>query len=1162
MRPDDLLNFYRRDARTGKLMRALENSGSKVELKGVVGSSLAFVAAGILEREAENKLAGSGELNHHVFVLEDKEHAAYFMNDLEQILVVNPRPIFLFPRSARVPYQEEVTENANVSMRAEVLNEINGGREGCIVVSYPGALSEKVITQKELSAQTFGLALGDNFTLDFLDEVFLEYGFEKVDFVYEPGQYAMRGGIVDVFSFSFDHPYRIEFFGEEIESIRKFDPVSQLSVNKLTRATIVPNVGDKKLHKHNEAFFSFIPSKSVVWMTDVKSCELGLKKELEKATAHYERLVGETKRTPPEDLYLDPDVFVGIIKDFSVVEFGGGTTFTDRLTIEYGMTEQPVFNKHFDMIATNLIANNRNGYVNVIVSGQATQLERLHDIFSDRQDDNGEKSPDVPYTPIPMELSEGFVDKKLKVLVYTDHQLFDRYHRFRLKDGFRKSKEALTIKELMSLEVGDFVVHIDHGIGEFSGLHKIEVNGKEQEAIRLSYKGGDVLYVSIHSLHRISKFTSKEGTKPSVNKLGTATWAKTKAKTKTRVKQIAYDLLNLYAQRKASEGFAFAPDTYMQHELEASFMFEDTPDQNAATKAVKEDMEKVVPMDRLICGDVGFGKTEVAIRAAFKAATDGKQVAILVPTTILSMQHARSFARRLKDFPVTVDYVNRFKTGKALSETLAKVESGEVDILIGTHALVGKRIKFKDLGLLIVDEEQKFGVGVKDKLKTMRANVDTLTLTATPIPRTLQFSLMGARDLSIIRTAPPNRHPVETIVTSFNEEMIRDAISYEVSRGGQVYFVHNRVQNIKDVAGIIQRLCPDVRIGIGHGQMEGKQLEDVMARFIEGGYDVLVATTIIESGIDISNANTILINDAHKFGLSDLHQLRGRVGRSNRKAFCYLMAPPLSSLPAESRKRLQALEQFSDLGSGVQIAMRDLDIRGAGDLLGAEQSGFISDIGFEMYQRILADAVKELKEDKFNELFEEERRETGKYVEETILETDFSILIPDHYVSDISERISLYRELDGLDTELALAVYKDKLEDRFGALPEETEELLITMRLRWVSRILGMEKVILKSGKLIAAFVSEEDSPYFQGPMFARVLNYLKDNSRNASMYQRNGALRLKIENINSIRLALGIFEDMAGMSAAEAADMTSGRKAAEIALKRSKEEKSAEKSS
>tara|TARA_B100000683_G_C12505210_1_gene558906 strand:- start:3117 stop:5756 length:2640 start_codon:yes stop_codon:yes gene_type:complete len=872
-------------------------------------------------------------------------------------------------------------------------------------------------------------------------------------------------------------------------------------------------------------------------MNDVVRCEKGLESELEKARAHYERLDGELEYTPPEELYLDPGVFKSMIDEFRVVEFGGGTTFPDRLTLDYEMTEQPAFNKNFDMISSNLIANGRNGYVNVIVSGQATQLERLHDIFTDREDD-------APYNPIAMELSEGFVDKALKILVYTDHQLFDRYHRFRLKEGYKKSKEALTIKELMALEVGDFVVHIDHGIGQFSGLHKIEVNGKEQEAIRLSYKGGDVLYVSIHSLHRISKFTSKEGTHPKVNKLGTATWAKTKAKTKSRVKQIAYDLLKLYAKRKASEGFAYTPDSYLQHELEASFMFDDTPDQHEATKSVKEDMERSMPMDRLICGDVGFGKTEIAIRAAFKAATDGKQVAVLVPTTILSMQHSRSFSRRLKDFPVTVDYINRFKTGKKLTETLNRVESGEVDILVGTHALVGKRVKFKDLGLLIIDEEQKFGVGVKDKLKTLKENVDTLTLTATPIPRTLQFSLMGARDLSIIRTPPPNRHPVETILTGFSEETIRDAITYEVSRGGQVYFVHNRVGNIKDVAGMLQRLCPDVRIGIGHGQMEGKELEEVMAKFIEGGYDVLVATTIIESGIDISNANTILINEAQKFGLSDLHQLRGRVGRSNRKAFCYLMAPPLSALPSESRKRLQALEQFSDLGSGVQIAMRDLDIRGAGDLLGAEQSGFISDIGFEMYQRILADAVKELKEDQFKEFFEEERRQTGNYVEETVLETDLTLLIPDSYVSDIPERIALYRKLDGIDSESELEGFKVMLEDRFGLVPKETEELLQTIRLRWLSRVLGMEKVILKSEVLIASFVSEEDSPYFQGPMFARVLNYLKENTKDTSMYQRNGALRLKITGVQSVKHALGIFEDMAGMTASDATEMTSGRSA------------------
>ena len=1134
MRPADLLQFYVRDPRNGALRGALSQPGTKVEMHGAVGSAVPLSVAGFLSHEEEQS-----HPRHHVFVLDDKEQAAYFMNDLQSVLEAS-RPVLFYPRSARVPYAEaESVENANIAMRAEVLNEINGGRDGLCIVTFPEALAEQVITRKELSDQTFTISIGESYTMDFIDEVLLAYEFEKVDFVYEPGQYSMRGGIVDIFSFSFDHPYRIEFFGHEVDSIRKFDPTSQLSVAKMTRATIVPNVGNTSLHEAHEPFFTFLPPNSVLWMADAKRCEAGLEKAMERARAHYDRLSGEVKRTPPEDLFLDGEHLEGLLEPFSVVEFGGGTTWANRMILKYGMSAQPAFNKQFDLIASNLRSNLKNGYVNVVVSGQATQLERLHDVFHDRLEDGEEP---VPYKPIPMELSEGFVDKELKILVYTDHQLFERYHRFRLKEGFRKNKEALTIKELMALEVGDFVVHIDHGIGEFSGLHKIEVNGKMQEAIRLTYRGGDVLYVSIHSLHRISKYSSKEGTQPKINTLGTNTWAKTKQKTKGRVKQIAYDLLQLYAKRKSAPGHAYPEDGYLQHALEASFMYEDTPDQNAATQAVREDMLKSTPMDRLVCGDVGFGKTEIAIRAAFRAACDGKQVAVLVPTTILSMQHFKSFSRRLREFPVTVEYINRFKTGKALTETLKRVESGEVDILVGTHALVGKRVKFKDLGLLVIDEEQKFGVGVKDKLKTLKANVDTLTLTATPIPRTLQFSLMGARDLSIIRTPPPNRHPVDTVITGFNEEVIRDAISYELSRGGQAYFVHNRVGNIQEVAGMIQRLVPDARVGIGHGQMDGKDLEDVMARFIDGAFDVLVATTIIESGIDISNANTMLINEAHKFGLSDLHQLRGRVGRSNRKAFCYLMAPPLSALPAESRKRLQALEQFSDLGSGMQIAMRDLDIRGAGDLLGAEQSGFINDLGFDMYQRILAEAVKELKEEQFKDLMEAEQAESGQYVEETVLETDLSLLIPDHYVSDIPERISLYRELDNLNNASDLQGFRNRLEDRFGPLPDETEELLGTIRLRWVAQLLGMEKLVLKSGKLIAAFVSDEESAYFQSATFARVLEYLKHHAKDASMYQRNGGLRLKIETVETVLQALAIFEDIAGMTADEAAELTNAK--------------------
>ncbi|MDE0870968.1 MAG: transcription-repair coupling factor [Flavobacteriales bacterium] len=1127
MRAEELLTFYRLDPRVQALRQAWEQEGSKVELKGMVGSATAMLAASCIADEITPDDL-SQKAPSHLFILDEKESAAYFLNDLEQLLGQRKKALF-FPRSARVPYQEEITENANIAMRAEVLNEINRAQQGLIIVTFTEAIAERVISRRELSEQTFTLSLGEKYTIDFLDEVFIEYGFNKVDFVYEPGQYAVRGGIVDVFSYSFDHPYRIEFFGDEVESIRKFDPVNQLSINKMTRAVIVPNIGDRSLHESVEPFFNFIPANTRIWVTDAARCKKHLEKSMERAVTAFSRVSKQVQFTPPKELFIGPEKLDSLITPFHVLEFDGGTSFPNRTVIAWDMIPQPSFNKNFDLIASNLQGNHRQGYHNVIVAGQATQIERLHDIFADREEE-------VPHHPIPIELSQGFVDKDIRLLVYTDHQLFERYHRFRLKEGFKKNKQALTLKELMALEPGDFVVHIDHGIGEFSGLQKIEVNGKEQEAIRLTYRGGDVLYVNIHSLHRISKYTSKEGTAPKINKLGTGTWAATKSKTKTRVKELAYDLLRLYAKRKNAEGVAFSPDNYMLHELEASFMFEETPDQHAAIEAVKRDMEKPIPMDRLVCGDVGFGKTEVAIRAAFKAAADGKQVAVLVPTTILSMQHHRSFTRRLHDFPVTVDYINRFKTGKALTETINNVADGKVDILIGTHALVGKRVKFKDLGLLVIDEEQKFGVAVKDKLKTLKANVDTLTLTATPIPRTLQFSLMGARDLSTIATPPPNRQPVETTLCPFQEEIIRDAVSYEITRGGQVYFVNNRVKNIQEVAGMISRLVPEARIGIGHGQMNGKQLEDVMAQFINGSFDVLVATTIIESGIDISNANTMIINDAHQFGLSDLHQLRGRVGRSNKKAFCYLLAPPLSVLPDESRKRLQAIEQFSDLGSGIQIAMRDLDIRGAGDLLGGEQSGFISELGFDMYQKILAEAVRELKEESFAELFEEDRKADRRYVAEAALETDFALLIPDHYVNDIPERISLYRELDDLDNEADLAAFTERLEDRFGPLPQETEDLIGTIRLRWLAEFLGMEKVVLKNGKLIAAFIKNQESAFYQEPTFNRILEYLKHHAKDTKMYQRNGALRMSIENIPSPLAALRVMEDIAGVRAAEAA--------------------------
>ncbi|MDA1336696.1 MAG: transcription-repair coupling factor [Bacteroidetes bacterium] len=1128
MRVTDLIQFYRSDPRAQLLQNTWKTEASKTELKGIVGSASALLAAAIMTEENTADSLEKRDAPSHLFILDDKESAAYFLNDLEQ-LIGNVKKVLFFPRSARVPYQEEVTENANIAMRAEVLNEINRHGRGLAIVTFGEALSEQVISQRELSEQTFALSLGERYSMEFLDEVFLEYEFQKVDFVYEPGQYAVRGGIVDVFSYSFDHPYRIEFFGDEVESIRKFDPVTQLSINKMTRAVVVPNIGNQSLHQSVEPLLNFVPADTRIWMADTKRTKRHLEKAMERAENAFERLSSPLKFTPPEKLFIAPEDLEELIRPFHVIEFDGGTTFSERVVIDWDMIPQPSFNKNFDLITSNLQANHRQGYHNVIVAGQATQIERLHDIFADRE-------AEVPHHPIPIELSQGFVDKQLKLLVYTDHQLFERYHRFRLKEGFRKNKQALTLKELSALQPGDFVVHIDHGIGQFGGLQKIEVNGKEQEAIRLSYRGGDVLYVNIHSLHRISKYSSKEGTTPKISKLGTGTWAATKAKTKSRVKELAFDLLKLYAKRKSSTGFAFSPDNYMLHELEASFMFEETPDQHDAIQSVKRDMEKPIPMDRLVCGDVGFGKTEVAIRAAFKAAADGKQVAILVPTTILSMQHYRSFSRRLRDFPVTVDYINRFKTGKKLTETLKKLEAGQVDILVGTHALVGKRVLFKDLGLLVIDEEQKFGVAVKDKLKMLRANVDTLTLTATPIPRTLQFSLMGARDLSTIATPPPNRQPVETHLSPFNEEIIRDAIAYELSRGGQVYFVNNRVKNIQEVAGMVSRLVPDARVAIGHGQMDGNQLEDVMAQFIDGAFDVLVATTIIESGIDISNANTMIINDAHQFGLSDLHQLRGRVGRSNKKAFCYLLSPPLSMLPDESRKRLQAIQQFSDLGSGIQIAMRDLDIRGAGDLLGGEQSGFISELGFDMYQKILAEAVRELKEESFAELFEEDSKVSRRFVQEAAIETDFALMIPDHYVADIPERISLYRELDDLDKAEDLVEFKERLEDRFGPLPKETEDLIETIRLRWLAEFLGMEKIVLKGDKLIAAFIADEESAFFQGPAFARILNYLKNHARDTKMYQRNNGLRMSIENITSPLAALRVLEDIAGLKAEEAA--------------------------
>lgn len=1108
-----LRKAYAAHPHSSALTALLHEQKSKTFLKGTVGSSVALLAAVQLEKTTHT----------HVFVLEDKESAAYFLNDLEHLFEplseeakasLPEARILFFPRSARVAYAIEQTENANIAMRAEVLHMLQKKSEGAIIVTYAEALAEKVVTQKELSANTYDIEIGHTLSLDFMDEIFHDYGFEKVDYVYEPGQYAVRGGILDVFSFSFDHPYRIELFGNEVESIRKFDPVTQLSVAKMTRATVVPNVSSRNSEEERINLLDFISPQSIVWMRDAAGCLHTLEQELEKAHTLYDKLQGVMKHHTPEQLYTPKEELRKTLDRLRVVEFGSRRVFSEGQVLEFDMSPQPAFKKNFDLLGENLANSVKTGYTAILAAGQAKQVERLYQIFED-------KNQEVHFKPITIEISEGFVDKDAKIVVYTDHQIFERYHRFRLKEGFKKNKEAITIKEIMALQPGDYVVHIDHGVGQFSGLQKIDVNGKEQEAIRLTYKGGDTLYVSIHSLHRISKFVGKDGTAPKIDKLGSNAWQTLKRKTKTKVKEIAFDLIKLYAKRKATQGFAFSPDSYMQNELEASFMYEDTPDQYKATQAVKEDMEAASPMDRLVCGDVGFGKTEIAMRAAFKAVADNKQVAVLVPTTILSLQHFKSFSLRLKDFPAKVDYINRFKTAKQQTETLKKVEKGEVDILIGTHALLGGKVKFKDLGLLVIDEEQKFGVAAKDKLKTFKANVDTLTLTATPIPRTLQFSLMGARDLSIIQTAPPNRHPIQTEIRPFNEEVIRDAVSYEVQRGGQVFFVHNRIQNLKEIAGMIQRLCPDVRVGIGHGQLSGEDLEEVMTQFIEGQFDVLVSTAIVESGIDISNANTIIINDAHHFGLSDLHQLRGRVGRNNKRAFCYLLAPPMHLLPEDGRKRLTAIEQFSDLGSGLHIAMRDLDIRGAGNLLGGEQSGFINDIGFETYQKILNEAIDELKQEHFKELYEEEINKTQHYVRETALETDFEILFPDEYISSITERIALYKELDDLTTEEGLQQYKQQLIDRFGELPPPATALVETMRLRWLANDIGFEKLVLKSGKMIGYFISSQDSPFYQSDKFTRVLEFIKHHPNEGKMYEKDGTLRMSFNQIITMNDAL-----------------------------------------
>lgn len=1098
MKSSELKDVYKNHPCFNSITKCFEkNSSAKYHVKNLVGTQSALIATQSVKSIRRPQF----------FILNDKEEAAYFLNDLETLL---QKKVLFYPSSYRRPYQLEETDNANILLRTEVLNSLNH-RNLPIIVSYPEAIFEKVISQEQLKNNSLDIQVNDSISIELLNDYLQEYHFELVDFVIEPGQYSIRGGIVDIFSFSNELPYRIEFFDEDVESIRTFDINTQRSKDKQKKVSIVPRFPVFS-DKAQESILEFLPKNSKVWIFDTDSTRAKLNDLYEKATSHFDTIKDNTVRhIEPEKLFLDGDNFIKQLYDFGVVEFGNQFYFEADESYEFRSSPQPVFNKQFDLLIDDLEDSHKKGYNNFIMCSGKEQINRFDSIIQDFE-------KEVHFTPILLSLSKGFIDHQQKICFYTDHQIFERYHKFHLKTSFANNN-AITLQQLNSLQPGDYVTHIDHGIGKFAGLHTIKINNKKQEAIKLIYKDNDTLFISIHSLHKIAKYSGKDGTEPKTNKLGSGAWQKTKVKTKIRVKTIAYDLINLYAKRKEQKGYEFSPDSFLQHELEASFMFEDTPDQYKATQDVKKDMELSMPMDRLICGDVGFGKTEIAIRAAFKAVADNKQVAVLVPTTILAMQHAKTFNKRLNGLPCKVDYINRFRTIKEQRETLKAVADGEVDILIGTHRIVGKDVSFNDLGLLIIDEEQKFGVAVKDKLKTFKANVDTLTLTATPIPRTLQFSLMGARDLSVINTPPPNRYPVETETCTFDEETIRDAISYEISRGGQVYFVHNRIENIKEVAGLIQRLCPDAKIGIGHGQMDGKNLEKLMVSFMENEFDVLVSTTIIESGLDIPNANTIIINNANNFGLSDLHQMRGRVGRSNKRSFCYLISPPNYSLTADARKRLNALEQFSELGSGFNISMRDLDIRGAGDLLGAEQSGFISDIGFEMYQKILDEAISELKEEEFKELYNDEKNEDS-FIEDCQLDTDMEILIPNNYVNSISERLKLYNELGGFENEEELVEFEAKLSDRFGQIPKEVNELIKSVKLRWLAKKIGFQRLSLKNTKMTGYF-PPQDSSYFQSPIFGKILDYLKHNHRHCEMKELKGKLIFRLKNIESIQEAI-----------------------------------------
>jgi len=1114
-KPPDILLYFGRNDNVKALRSALGQSSTPVIcLDNVAGSAPAFIASAVIPNLDKN----------HLFVLREAEEAIYFFNDLEDLMP--GRTILYYPAAAKGAQRKDA-DSSNLLRKTEVLNAIRNGT-GHIVVAPAEALCEKVVTSEAIAENTLEIKTGDKLSMDFVVELLAQYNFDRNDFVTDPGQYSRRGGILDIFSFSNEYPYRVEFSGDVIESIRLFDAANQLSIKDLSSISITPNLQEDSLEESRQSFLEYLQKnkETCLWMKDYPHA-------LHKIDEAYNRLLEEERSTAghlitakqfDEECRKAPRVVWGQ-KPEGITE-----------TLGFQCSPQKSFGKNFTLFFEEIKKNVEKGYKNYIFTDTAEQMQRLHDIFAEMQEKSDvEFNLDEALVPVFLPIYEGFISHDLKLACYTDHEIFGRYHRFRLQDTFYKSKEALTLKEIQSLKPGDYVTHIDHGVGRFAGLEKIEVNGNVQEAVRIMYKDNDLLYVSIHSLHRISRFTGKEGFQPSLDKLGSASWKALKQKTKKKLKQIAFDLVKVYAERKSRLREAYNPDTYLQNELEASFIYEDTPDQVKATADVKKDMESPNPMDRLVCGDVGFGKTEIAIRAAFKAVTDGKQVAVLVPTTILALQHYKTFSARLKEFPCTIDYLNRFRSTKERKEVLAKLGQGKIDIIIGTHQLANKEVVFKDLGLLIVDEEQKFGVGVKDKLKTLRSTVDILTLTATPIPRTLQFSLIGVRDLSVINTPPPNRYPVQTEVSVFSEDVFEHAINYEIARGGQVFVIHNRIHNIEEVAGMVRNICPRARVAIAHGQLKGHQLEEVMLQFIEGQIDVLVSTAIVESGLDISNLNTIIINDAQLFGLSDLHQLRGRVGRSDKKAFCYLITPPFETLTKEAQQRLEVIEKFSDLGSGFSISMRDLDIRGAGDLLGAEQSGFINDMGLEMYHKILNEAIEELKE----ELGEEKAAEMGitsgqkvvagpkKYVRDCQVETDAEALLPDDYVNSSEERLRLYRELNNAQDEAEMGRFENELTDRFGKLPKEVQELTNIVRLRLVASELGIERIVFKNKIFICFFVSQADSPFYTSETFANVVEYVKRFPSLCQMKHGHDKLSLVISPVTSVKQALDIFGKM-----------------------------------